>query len=198
MKTEVIESKKVNTNEVKGTNPVTEENKNPKFVAGNAVNKESAKVEAKPEAEKDTPKVEAPKTEPIKADAPKVEEQAKPQSEQPKAEPKAEHFKPEPAKPVLNLEGTLKLVEELHRRKIQRDKLLETINNLEAFEFDLKEEMDETGGNVYQGCVLTIEDDNRQKFTTKNPTIIWTVAQMVNRLCVDKLAEIEAGIMIPA
>ena len=37
-----------------------------------------------------------------------------------------------------------------------------------------------------------------QKFTTKNPTIIWTVAQMVNRLCVDKLAEIEAGITIPA
>ncbi|WP_259070336.1 hypothetical protein HDF24_14665 [Mucilaginibacter sp. X4EP1] len=200
MKTEVIESKKVNTNEVKDANPVTEENKNPKFVAGNAVNKESAKVEAKPEAEKakEAPKAVAPKTEEVKAEAPKAQEQAKPQAEQSKAEPKAEHFKPEPAKPVLNLEGTLKLVEELHRRKIQRDKLLETINNLDAFEFDLKEEMDETGGNVYQGCVLTIEDDNRQKFTTKNPTIIWTVAQMVNRLCVDKLAEIEAGIMIPA
>jgi hypothetical protein len=182
METKVAENKTAkNNSEVKNPNPVTVENKHPQFVAGNPVNKDSAKPEVKPEAEKGK---EAPKVE-----APKVQEQAKPQPEQPKAEP---------AKPVLNLEGTLKLVEELHRRKIQRDKLLETINNLEGFEFDLKEEMDETGGNVYQGCVLTIEDDNRQKFTTKNPTIIWTVAQMVNRLCVDKLAEIEAGITIPA
>jgi len=186
METKVIESKKAN--EAKYNNPVTaENNKKAQFVAGNPVNKDSVKPEA--EKPKETPKVETPKTDPAK-------------TEQPQAEPQqAEHFKPEikaEAKPILNLEITLKLVEELHRRKIQRDKLLETINNLEAFEFDLKEEMDETGGNVYQGCVLTIEDDNRQKFTTKNPTIIWTVAQMVNRLCVDKLAEIEAGITIPA
>jgi len=190
METKVIESPKGKT-EVKGNNPVTEENKNPKFVAGNTVNKDSAKAEAKPEADKpkEDPKAEAPKAEPVK-------EQAKPQAEQIKAEPKAEP-KPEPQKVVLNLDGTLKLVEELHRKKIQRDKLLETINNLEAFEFDLKEEADETDGNYYQGCTLTIVDDNRQSFTTKNPTIIWTVAQMVNRLCVDKLVEIEAGITIP-
>jgi len=184
METKVIESPKAKT-EIKGANPVTEENKHPKFVAGNTVNKDSAKIEAKPEAEKvkETPKAEAAK----------AQEEAKLQAEAPKVEPT-----PEPAKVALNLEGTLKLVEELHRRKIQRDKLLETINNLESFEFDLKEDLDETGGNMYQGCVLTIQDDNRQTFTTKNPTIIWTVAQMVNRLCVDKLSEIEAGITIPA
>jgi len=177
METKVIESKKATEN--KAVNPVTQENKNPQFVAGNPVNKDSAK----PEVKKEEPKAE-----------PKAPEQPKRQPEPPKAEtPKAE-----PVKPALNLEGTLKLVEELHRRKIQRDKLLETINNLESFEFDLKEDLDETGGNLYQGCVLTIQDDNRQSFTTKNPTIIWTVAQMVNRLCVDKLAEIEAGIVINA
>jgi len=159
---------KVNT--VAKTNPVTEENQNPKFVAGNVVNKDSSKPE--------TPK-DAPKPTPVSAE-----------------QPKTEQVKPGFA-PVLNLEGTLKLVEELHRRKIQRDKLIETINNLEAFEFDLKEEADETDGNYYQGCTLTIEDDDRRKFVTKNPTIIWTVSQMVNNLCVDKLAEIEAGIIIP-
>jgi hypothetical protein len=177
----------VNNKEVKSTNPVTEENKKNQFVAGNPVNKESVKTEP------EEPKVEAPKTEPAKTPEPP---KAEVKTEQPKAEvntaPKAE-----PGKHVLNLEGTLKLVEELHRRKIQRDKLLETINNLEAFEFDIKEDLDETGGNVYQGCVLTIEDDQRRKFSTKNPTIIWTVTQMVNNLCVDKLAEIEAGITIP-
>ncbi|MEO6523027.1 MAG: hypothetical protein ABIN91_15195 [Mucilaginibacter sp.] len=143
-----------------------------------------------------------PKTEQVKAEAPKAEtvtkgEQAQTGATAVKEEPKAE-VKPEPVKPALNLEEVLKLVTELNRRKIQRDKLLETIGNLEAFEIELKEDADETDGNHYQGCVLTIEDDQRRKFTTKNPVIIWTVAQQVNSLCVNKLAEIEAGIIIPA
>lgn len=101
-------------------------------------------------------------------------------------------------KPALNLESTLKLVEELHRRKIQRDKLLETINTLEAFEVAQQEDSEETDSNHFQGCVLTIEDDERRKFSTKNPVIIQAVAQYVNSLCVNRLAEIEAGITIPA
>jgi hypothetical protein len=146
-----------------------------------------------------------PQTEQVKAEAPKDdtaahEQQPKAEAtavkEELKAEPKPE-FKPEPVKPTMNLEEVLKLVTELNRRKIQRDKLLETIDNLEAFEIGLKEDADETDGNYYQGCVLTIEDDNHRKFTTKNPVIIWTVAQQVNSLCVNKLAEIEAGIIIP-
>ena len=114
--------------------------------------------------------------------------------------PKAEsgQVKAEPAKPALNLEGTLKLVEELHRRKIQRDKLLETINTLEAFEVAQIEDGDETDNNHFQGCTLMIEDDSRRKFITKNPVIIWSVSQYVNSLCVEKLSEIEAGITIPA
>ena len=172
--------KKEETKTTAKPNPVTEENKNPRFVAGNPVNKENAKP-AEP-ARTGQPKAEAAKpAEPAKTDAPKAAEQAHAAQ-----------------KPALNLEGTLKLVEELHRRKIQRDKLLETIGNLEAFEVELKDEVDETDGNYYQGCSLTIEDDTRRKFVTKNPTIIWTVAQMVNSLCVNKLAEIEAGITIPA
>ena len=177
METKVKENNTVNSAAVKAANPVTvENNKAPQFVAGNPVNKDSVKTEPKTEPAKEAPKAEPAKAEPAKTEAVKHEEK----------------------KPVLNLDCTLKLVEELHRKKIQRDKLLETINNLEGFEFDLKEELDETGGNLYQGCSLTITDDKRQTFTTKNPTIIWTVAQMVNRLCVDKLAEIESAITIPA
>ncbi|HTD98368.1 MAG TPA: hypothetical protein VK668_03745 [Mucilaginibacter sp.] len=168
--------------EVKSSlNPVTVEKGNPQFVANNPVNKDSSKGEQKP-----NPAKEAPKAEVVKPETDKTEQKP------------AGQYKPEPSKTVLSLEGTLKLVEELHRKKIQRDKLKETINNLEGFEFELKEDMDETGGNAYQGCVLTITDDNRQSFTTKNPTIIWTVSQMMNRLCVDKLAEIEGSIQIPA
>jgi hypothetical protein len=101
-------------------------------------------------------------------------------------------------KPALNLKSTLKLVEELHRRKIQQDRLLETIDTLEAFEVAQINDADQTESNHFQGCVLSIEDDQRRKFSTKNPFIIQAVAQFVNNLCVNRLAEIEAGITIPA
>jgi len=150
-------------------NPVTEENKHPKFVAGNPVNKDNSK--------------------PAEAVKPK---------EEPKAEPaKTEEVKAEPKKFVLNLEGTLKFIEEMHRKAKQRIKLQETIKNLDDFEVELRDEADSADTNYYTGCTLTITDDRNRKFETKNPTIIWTVAQLVNNMCVDKLAEIEAGIVIP-
>jgi hypothetical protein len=101
-------------------------------------------------------------------------------------------------KPVLNLESTLKLVEELHRRKIQRDKLLATISTLEEFEVAQQDDAEETDTNYFQGCELTIQDDKRKEFSTKNPYIIKKVAEYINTLCIDRLAEIESGIYIPA
>lgn len=190
MKTAELEEKGNNATN-KTENPVTKENKNPQFVAGNPVNKDSAKPTEAEKPAVEAPKAEAPKVEPIKV-------------EQPKAEPaqqatQATFGKVDAPKPALNLEGTLKLVEELHRRKLQRDKLIESIELLDAFEIDLKDEDDEeTGRNIYQGCKLTIVDGDNRTFTTKNATVIWTVAQMVNNLFVNKLAEIEAGITIPA
>jgi len=182
MKTTVIESNAKTNNGVKGTNPVTVENKNPQFVAGNVVNKDSVKpVDVKPVTENKTETLkEQPEAEAIKADV-----------------PKAEQAKSQPAKTVLNLESTLKLVEEMHRKIKQRTKLQDTIDNLESFEVELRDEADTTDTNYYTGCKLSIEDDKRNSFETKNPTIIWAVAQMVNSMCVDKLAEIEAGIVLP-
>jgi hypothetical protein len=183
METKVAENKTAkNNNEVKSANPVTQENKNPQFVAGNPVNKDSAKVEAKPEADKGK---EAPKVETPKPEAPKAEQ------------PKAEEVKQEPKKFVLNLEGTLKFIDEMYRKAKHRTKLQETIQNLDDFEVELRDEADTTDTNYYTGCTLVITDDRNRKFETKNPTIIWTVAQLVNNMCVDKLAEIEAGIVIP-
>jgi len=165
------------------------------FINGNPVNKEAIKPQ---EAKAGEAKKDGAQEQPLQ---PKVES-GQANAEQPKAmeQPKAEPAKAEikPAKPALNLERTLKLVEELHRRKVQRDRLLDTINTLEAFEVAQIEDGDETDGNRFQGCTLTIEDDSRKKFITKNPVIIWSVSQYVNSLCVDKLAEIEAGITIPA
>ncbi|RZK35668.1 MAG: hypothetical protein EOO90_28775 [Pedobacter sp.] len=119
-----------------------------------------------------------------------------PQAKDEKTEPKIVDQKPE--KPALNLECTLKLVEELHRRMVQRGRLVHTIDNLDKFEIEQKEEAEDTTSNYYQGCELEITDDKRNKFSTKNPVIIKAVALFVRDLCTNRLAEIEAEITIPA
>ena len=155
------------------------------------------------EAKKDEPK-KAETPAPVQAtEQPKeivqAENSPKIVAEQPKAEePKKVAEEVKPAKPVLNLESTLKLVEELHRRKVQRDKLMDTIQSLEAFEVNQKDEAEESGITNYSRCELTIADDKGKSFTTKNPVIIFHVTQYVNALCIDKLVQIEAGIIIPA
>lgn len=124
----------------------------------------------------------------------------KTETDQPKAEPTKLEIKEQLAgtKTILNLEGTLKLVEELHRRKVQRDKLLDTIETLETFDVAQKDDAEETDSNHFQGCELTIEDDKRRQFVTKNPFIIKKVAEYINSLCMDRLAEIEGEIFLPA
>ncbi|MES2418289.1 MAG: hypothetical protein V4541_08880 [Bacteroidota bacterium] len=139
-----------------------------------------------------------------KAEAPKVENpQPKAESvapELPKAEPTKSEIREQlkQEKPALSLDGTIKLIEILHRRKIQRDKLLGTIGTLEAFEVAQMDEEDGGESTKFQRCDLTIEDDKGNEFSTKNPFIINAVAKYINTLCVDKLAEIEGEIFIPA
>jgi hypothetical protein len=131
--------------------------------------------------------------------APNGQGMAQPKIEAPKAEAPKADVKPLAEKPALNLEGTLKLVEELHKRKVHRDNLLNTIKTLEDFKVMVQEdESEDIESAQFQGCKLTIEDDDRNAFTTKNPVIIRAVAEYVNKLCTNKLAEIEANLVIPA
>jgi len=120
-------------------------------------------------------------------------------TEAPKAEPTKTELREQlqEQKPQLNLDATIKFALELNRRINQRGKLLETISTLEEFEVMQKDDADETESNHYQRCELTIEDDKGREFTTKNPFIINAVATMVNKLCIDKLAEIEGDIHFP-
>lgn len=137
---------------------------------------------------------EPKQAEQVKPDAPKAD------TEQVKQEPTKKEIKEElkAEKAPLNLESTIKLIETLHRRKIQRDKLIDTIDTLDAFEVAQLEDAEETDSNQYQGCLLTIEDDKKREFSTKNPVIIKMVAGYINKLCMDRLAEIEGEIHIPA
>jgi len=112
-----------------------------------------------------------------------------------KAEPKAEvHY----IKPALNLEQTVKAVEALHRKNIQRLALITRIKTLEDFQIKLAENSDQLESNVYQGCKLIIEDDRGNKFTTNTPNLIAMVSQFVYDACVNKLSEIESEIVFPA
>jgi len=100
-------------------------------------------------------------------------------------------------KPVPNLEQTLKAVDTLHRKGIQRLALIARIKLLEAFEVKLIEENDELESNPYQGCKLIIEDDKKRQFVTNTPNLIRMVSQFIFDACQDKLAEIEAEIVFP-
>jgi hypothetical protein len=98
------------------------------------------------------------------------------------------------------LQRHIKLGDELSRKIKHRDNLKTIITTLDEFELALKDSADETDGNYFQGCLLTIKDDNGKTFTTKNPTIIRGVAEQVNSLCSEKLEEVEMDIvnLIPA
>lgn len=167
---------------VKGTNTVKAD-KVEKFVAGNPVNKVSTGLERQ---EENQTHQEQQQQEPQAG----ADNKPTPQAEPAKTEIKFE-------KPVMGLDGTLEVVKLLHKRMVQRDNLLAIINNLEAFEVDIEKDAEEVGGQYYQGCKLTIEDDANRKFVTKNPNIIESVAQYVNSMCINKLAEIEAEIVLP-
>lgn len=116
-----------------------------------------------------------------------------------KQEVKAEEPKAEVRyiKPVPNLEQTLKAVDTLHRKGIQRLALIARMKLLEAFEVKLIEENDELESNPYQGCKLIIEDDKKRQFVTNTPNLIRMVSQFIFDACQEKLAEIEAEIVFP-
>ncbi|WP_426587926.1 hypothetical protein [Mucilaginibacter sp. R-33] len=101
-------------------------------------------------------------------------------------------------KPFFNLDATVKLVGDLSKKIAQRDRLKGTIDNLDTFTIQANEDGDVTGNNKFYRCELIIRDDNGNEFVTKNAYIIDHVSQYVNSLCVEKLAEIEAEIIIPA
>ncbi|HEY0056283.1 MAG TPA: hypothetical protein VGB63_13080 [Pedobacter sp.] len=99
-------------------------------------------------------------------------------------------------KPVLNLDETLKLVEDLHLKKRHRDRLELSIDQLKGFEVTQRtEDLDDK--NYYQGCIITIKDDNRNEWSTKNPAIIEQVVSFLKVKFLERLGEIEAQIVIP-
>lgn len=202
MKTTVIGSDKAKTNNEVKTNIRPN-------ITGKEKNENDKSDAAKAPAE--TPQEETAQGTEVKAgDAPayvnqvnqpaQATEAVKPEpQEQPQAEPSKKELKEQLlAKRVFNLDTTVKMVADLSKKIAQRDRLKNTIANLDTFAIQANEDGDVTESNKFHRCELTITDDEGNEFVTKNAYIIDHVAQYVNSLCVEKLAEIEAEIVIPA
>lgn len=97
----------------------------------------------------------------------------------------------------LSLDARLKLVNDLHRRSVQRVNLMSRMRQLEAFEIALVQGNDELEENPYQGCKLIIRDDQNRDFVTTTPGLIRMVAQYIFMACDQKLQEIESKIIFP-
>ncbi len=100
-------------------------------------------------------------------------------------------------KPVYNLESTLEVLTSLQTKMRQRGKLIATIKDLDEFEIATEKDGDELGGGHFTGCNLKITDDKNNQFKTTNPVVIGAVASFVKDMCTDRLAEIEATIVLP-
>jgi hypothetical protein len=99
--------------------------------------------------------------------------------------------------PPRNVEATLKDVENLYRKGIQRMNLITRKKQLETFEVALAQEADELNDNPFQGCKLIIKDDKNREFVTTTPGLIRMVAQFIYDACDKKQAEIETSIVFP-
>ncbi|SDD66634.1 hypothetical protein [Pedobacter soli] len=170
---------KVNQNGQAAVNSIKAD-KTPKFVAGNPVNKEAKKAEAKNEAE------------------PSKSEEGKPHAapEGSKAELKEQLAQ---QKPVLNLDETLKLVAELSKRTALRDRYKGYIDALTGFEQEQKDNVDELEDETaFQMCELVITDNKGNRFSTKSPSVIKGTVTFISGRFGERLGEVEAGIVLPA
>ena len=86
----------------------------------------------------------------------------------------------------------------LNAANVPKKKLQNTIANIDSFTITQNDDKDDMASDSrFQRCELVITDDDGNEFVTKNPFIIAYVAHEVRRLCVIKLAEVEASIVIP-
>ena len=145
-------------------------------------------------------KRDEPKTE-VKTETPKVEE-AQPQKEHENPAPSKAELKEQFAqqKPSLNLEATLKLVAELAKKTALRDRYKENIDALEEFTELQKEDVDELEDEIaFQQCeLMIIHQKGGFRFSTKSPSVIKGTVNFINSRFAERMAEVEAEIVIPA
>lgn len=101
-----------------------------------------------------------------------------------------------PVAPKPSLEQTMQIIEDLHTKTRQRNRLDVYADLLKQFEIDQKAEDLSVNSNYY-GCNLIVKDDKRRDFELRNPVIIKEVVEFLTKRFADKRAEIEAEIILP-
>jgi hypothetical protein len=213
LKLEIMNNKEVNSGAVQGiaTNKKETTKTN---IRPNLTGKEAKDEAGKDKAPAQSPLVEEAKTPEAKtnstatvdnqpanvAEAPKPEEVKQGEEAKPQAEPSKKEIKEQfIAQQERQLAETVKIVEVLGKKIAQSNKLKNTIANIDSFTIAQSDDKDDMASDSrFARCELVISDDDGNEFVTKNPFIIAYVAQEVKQLCIDKLAEVEAGIIIPA
>lgn len=101
-------------------------------------------------------------------------------------------------KPALSLEQTISLIEELAKKKALRDTYSNYIEDLDMF--IVAQNDDDMGKNEnpsFKGCDLVIRDGEGAIFNTTSASVIFGVVEFMKGRFIDRLAEVEAEIVIP-
>lgn len=118
----------------------------------------------------------------------------------PKAEPTKLEIKEEFKihKPALSLEETLSLVKELAERTAHRATYLGYIDSLNNFVVSQNDDdMGKKDDPSFKGCELRIKDGEGNVFVTNSASVIFGTVQFMRGRFNERLAEVEAEIVIP-
>lgn len=121
-------------------------------------------------------------------------------TESPKAEPTKLEIKEELIihKPALSLEQTLSLVKELAERTGHRDTYIGYIESLNKFVVSQNDDdMGKKDDPSFKGCELRIKDSEGNVFVTSSASVIFGTVQFMKGRFSERLAEVEAEIVIP-
>lgn len=101
-------------------------------------------------------------------------------------------------KPALSLEQTISLIEELGKKKALRDTYSSYIEDLDMFIVAQNDDdMGKDDNPSFKGCELVIRDGEGAIFKTNSASVIFGVVEFMKVRFNDRLAEVEAEIVIP-
>jgi len=102
-------------------------------------------------------------------------------------------------KPALSLEETLLLIKDLAEKTAHRATYNGYIEDLEKFVISQDDDdMGKKGTPSFKGCELTIRDSYGNMFETNSASVIFGTVEFMKVRFNERLAEVEAEIVIPA
>ncbi|MBB2148941.1 hypothetical protein [Pedobacter gandavensis] len=101
-------------------------------------------------------------------------------------------------KPALSLEETLLLIKDLADKSAHRETYTGYIEDLEKFVISQDDDdMLKKGAPSFKGCELTIRDSHGNRFETNSASVIFGTVEFMKVRFNERLAEVEAEIVIP-